>query len=67
MLIATSFLGLLNLKVFSLALRTPLRPVIDSFFAVSRPLSEARPMEARKKRRTVQNLTVANIIAKGKD
>jgi hypothetical protein len=65
--IAASFRGLLTLKVFSFSFRTPLRPVMDSIFAMSRPLAAARPIEAGKKRRTVQRLAVLDIVNKGKD
>jgi hypothetical protein len=65
--IATSFRGLLTLKVFSFSFSTPLRPVTDSILAVSRPLSAARPSDAGKKRRTAQRLTVPTIISQGKD
>jgi hypothetical protein len=65
--IATSFRGLLTLKVFSFSLSTPLRPVMDSIFAVSRPLSAARLIELEQKTRTTQRLVVLDIVNKGKD
>jgi hypothetical protein len=41
--------------------------MMDSIFAMSRPLAAARPIEAGKKRRTVQRLAVLDIVNKGKD
>jgi hypothetical protein len=65
--IATSFRGLLTLKVFSFSFDTPLRPVMDSIFAMSRPLSAAIPIELEQKRRTTQRLGVLDIVNQGKD
>jgi hypothetical protein len=40
---------------------------MDSIFAISRPLSAARPIEPEQKRRTAQRLAVLDIMNKGKD
>jgi hypothetical protein len=40
---------------------------MDSIFAMSRPLSAARPIELEQKRRTTQRLGVLDIVNQGKD
>jgi hypothetical protein len=58
---ATSFLGLLTLKVFSFSLNVPFSPVIDSIFAVSRAFSAAKSVDPE-----VQRLVQITAI-RGKD